>query len=107
MEVPGRLLENLIFTELLKRGKNLFYFKDAQNFECDFIITEAEKAIEAIQVTYHLNRDNRERELRGLKGALKELGLEKGTIITADTEDEIIDADFHIAVIPYWKWMIS
>lgn len=107
MEVHGRLLENLIFTELLKRGKNLFYFKDAQNFECDFIITEEEKATAAIQVTYNLNRDNSERELRGLKGALKELGLEKGTIITADTEDEIIDGNYHISIIPYWKWMIS
>lgn len=107
MEVPGRLLENLIFTELLKRGKQVFYFKNAQSFECDFIITEAEKATEAIQVTYHLNRDNTERELRGLKSALKELGLKKGTIITADNEDEITDTNHHISIIPYWKWLIK
>lgn len=93
--------------DLLNDYLDMIIFKDAQNFECDFIITEAEKAAEAIQVTHQLNRDNSERELRGLKSALKELGLKKGTIITADTEDEIIDASYHISIIPYWKWMIS
>ena len=107
MEVPGRLLENLIFTELLKQGKTLFYFKSAGNHECDFIFTEDEKVTGAIQVTYKLTQDNREREIRGLTSAMKEFGLQKGTIITADTEEEIEEPVGKISVIPSWKWMIS
>jgi predicted AAA+ superfamily ATPase len=107
MEVSGRLLENLVFTELYKKGKTIFYFKDAQNYECDFVVTVNEQVTEALQVTYKLTDENREREIRGLLGALREFGLERGTIITFDSEEEISEPPYRLSVIPFWKWLIA
>jgi predicted AAA+ superfamily ATPase len=107
MEVPGRLLENLVFTELLKGGKNIFYYKDSNNYECDFIVTEAEQVIEAVQVCHQLTADNREREVRGMISALRAFGLQKGIIITSGDEEEIKVDSYSILVVPYWKWMIA
>ena len=107
MEIPGRLLENLVFSELNKKGSPIFYFKDPNNYECDFIITEDEKVTQAIQVTHTLARENREREIRGLLSAVKEFGLREGKIITGDHEEEIEESSYRISVVPYWKWMLS
>ena len=38
---------------------------------------------------------------------MKEFGLEEGTIVTYDTEEEIIIDDMKIYVVPAWKWILS
>jgi hypothetical protein len=107
MEIPGRLLENLVFTELSKRGKNLFYYRNPQNHECDFIVTENEQVSEAIQVTYGFSSVNREKEIRGLMAALKEFKLPKGIIITNDHEETIRQSSCEINILPFWKWALK
>jgi uncharacterized protein len=107
MEIPGRLLENLVFSELVKRRQQLFYFRDANDYECDFIVTEDEQAIGAIQVCQRLTSQNREREIRGIISALKAFGIDKGIIVTNDSEESIQESAYQISVVPYWKWMIS
>lgn len=77
------------------------------SFECDFIVTEAEQVIEAVQVCHHLTADNREREVRGMISALRAFGLQKGIIITSGDEEEIKVDSYSILVVPYWKWMIA
>lgn len=42
----GRILENIVFLELIRRGKNVYYHKDKQ--ECDFILRENTKITAAI-----------------------------------------------------------
>jgi predicted AAA+ superfamily ATPase len=66
MEISGRLLENLVFTELLKRKKELFYYKDSNDYECNFVLTENETVLEAVQVCHKLTSENRDREIRGI-----------------------------------------
>ena len=58
----GKILENMVFIELKRRNKEIFYYTDKN--ECDFIIKEKTKITEAIQVCYILNKDNQEREIR-------------------------------------------
>ncbi len=107
MEIIGRLLENLVFMELLKRKKTIFYFKDSNNYECDIVVTENETVTEAIQVCHKLTDANRDREVRGIISTMKEFGLENGLIITTGDEEEIKDVPFRVSVVPYWKWMLS
>ena len=107
MEISGRLLESLVFTELNKREKTLFYYKDSRGYECDFLITEEEHVKDAIQVTHKLTRENREREVRGLLSAMKAFGLPKGMIITSGQSETFQESGFDIQVIPYWQWMIQ
>ncbi len=107
MEVSGRVLENLVFTELLKRKQELFYHKDSNNHECDFIMAENEAVTGALQVCLKLTPENKDREVRGLIAALKAFGLSRGIIVTKDGEEEIRESSYEISVMPYWKWMLS
>lgn len=108
----GLRFENLIFLELLRRGKNVFYFRNKR--ECDFIITEEDnsKVLAAIQTSLHLGSPAvREREILGLMEALEEYGLEEGIILTLDDEETIgvkgKAGKKTIVVKPAWKWMLE
>jgi len=103
-EDRGRLLENLIFIELKRRNKKVFYNKDT--YECDFIIQEKDKIIEVIQVTEKLTMENEKREIGGLLEAIKKFNLKKGLIVTADEERDIELEGKKIRVIPVWKWLL-
>mgnify|MGYP000913826824 CR=1 FL=1 len=61
----GKLLENMVFIELIRRNSNVFYAKNG--FECDFIITGRAGKDTAVQVVYELNGENYKREIAGLE----------------------------------------
>lgn len=103
----GRLLENLVFVELTRRGKNVFYYKSTDGKEVDFAILEKNKVKDLIQVAYSLEDFNtREREVKPLIKASKELKCNSLTIITwsEDKEEEIKGKK--ITCIPLWKWLL-
>ena len=63
-EEKGRLLENMVFIELKRRGMDAYYFKGKG--ECDFLIREGINITGAIQVCYAFgDQETRERELKG------------------------------------------
>jgi len=72
----GNLLENFVAIELKRMGKEIYYHKE--NFECDFVIKDKLKIIEAIQVCFDFNEKNEKRELNGLLEAMKKFDLKKG-----------------------------
>lgn len=104
-EDKGKLLENLIAIELKRREKEMFYY--SEKYECDFVIREANKIKEAIQVTYEINEKNKEREIAGLMEALNKFKLKEGLIITFDQEDKIEFKGKIIKLIPAWKWLLE
>lgn len=78
----GKLFENMVLLELLKMGKEVFYFKD--KYECDFIV-KGDKQLQAIQVSFSIDdTETWEREIRGLLEACQKLNLQTGTILTFD-----------------------
>ncbi len=103
-EDKGKLLENLIFLELKRRGKEIYYFKNKN--ECDFLVKEKNKIVWAAQVTTSLDKGNEQREVDGLLEAMDELGLKQGVIITMDEERELKFDGKKIEVIPAWKWIL-
>jgi predicted AAA+ superfamily ATPase len=108
----GLRFENLVFLELLRREKQVFYFQNRK--ECDFIIKEkdSQKVSAAIQISVCFGSPAvREREILGLTEALEEYGLEEGLILTMDDE-EIVKVESKsgkkiILVKPVWKWMLE
>jgi predicted AAA+ superfamily ATPase len=101
----GRMLENLVLIELLRRGKSVYFFKNPK--ECDFIIEERGKITGAVQVCFELTQQNRERELGGLVSAMSTHGLDSGTILTYHQEETIETGDASVRVLPAWKWLIG
>ncbi|MEK6864212.1 MAG: ATP-binding protein [Nanoarchaeota archaeon] len=97
----GRILENAVFLHLRRKFKDIFYFKGRR--ECDFIVKDKGKAEYAVQSCLKLDEDNMEREVEGLKEAMKILDIGKGVIVTLGQEDNLDG----IKVIPAWKWMLG
>jgi len=97
----GRMLENQVFLNLRRSGKEIYYFKDTH--ECDFLVKERNKITTAIQVCYELNEDNKKRELDGLVEALEKFDLNNGLLLTYNQEDELKINSKIIKVKPVWK----
>lgn len=104
-EDRGKFLENMVFIELKRRGKEAFYFKDKN--ECDFIIREKEKITEAIQVCSELNGSNEKREFSGLIDAAKSFDIKEGLILTENQEEEKNINGIDIKIMPMWKWLLG
>ncbi len=104
----GRAMENLMAIELFRRKSywhpewEIYYWKDHQQREVDFVVKEGERIKECIQVTYASGKDEIEkREIRALEKASEELKCKKKTVITWDYDEEG-EIDF----VPLWKWLL-
>lgn len=104
-ENSGRILENIVYLELLRRGKEVYYY--AGKNECDFLIKNGLEVIEAIQVVYQLDVTNKERELKGLSEAMNTYNIKKGLLLTYNTEEMDLTMNETIAIVPVWKWLLS
>ena len=103
-EDKGRLLENIVFLELKRRGKEIYYYKNKN--ECDFLIKDGARVNELIQVSFELNQ-NKERELAGLMEAMEKFELDDGLLLTKDEEDQVEIGRKKIKVFPVWKWLLK
>jgi len=99
----GKMLENLVFLNLRKKYKNIFYFQEKN--ECDFVIKEKDKITQAIQVCFDLNEENQNREINGLIDALEKFNLKEGIILTYKQDDEFKLRNKKIKVLPVWQWV--
>ncbi|MCD4845979.1 MAG: DUF4143 domain-containing protein [Methanosarcinales archaeon] len=103
----GRLAENAVFVELKRHKQEVYYWKNKIG-EVDFIMKEGLRPVETIQVCWNLDEERtKKREIRALCSAMKDLNLDRGIIITEDTEAvEKIDGK-QIFFIPMWKWFLN
>lgn len=104
-ENKGRILENIVYLELLRRKKEVYYY--SSKGECDFVVQQGISITEAYQVVYSLNKENIKRELFGLKEAMDELAVENGTIIVNDIDTEIDFIPSNINIVPIWKFLLN
>lgn len=97
----GRLLENLVYIELLRREHDVYYFNE--EVECDFIIKDKERITETIQVCFDLNKDNMKREIEGLKRAMNQFKVKIGKIITMGKSQKLEE----IEIINIFEWLLN
>ena len=101
----GRLLENMVYIELRRRGGEIFYHNSG-NAECNFVVRDGFRVVQAIQACYLLgSSDTREREILGIQDAMDTYQLLEGTIITNTHEEELKYGDKMIHILPAWKWL--
>lgn len=106
----GKLMENLVFIELVKRGdrpnRELFYHKTRNDREVDFVLKKGLEVVELIQVCYDIaNPDVEQREVRALVEAGKELNVKKLTVLTWKEKREIERDEMTIRFIPLLEWL--
>jgi hypothetical protein len=108
----SRLIENLIFLELKRRGlkenRDLFYWRSTQQHEVDFVVKEGINVNKLIQVTYASARDEIEkREIRSLLKASEQLKCKNLLCITWDYEASEEIKEKKIKFIPLWKFLLN
>ncbi len=107
-ENKGRYLENAVYLELLRRGKEVFYWKDDAGREVDFLMTERGKPKQLIQATVSMeNNKVKERELAPLLAAAEKFKIDDCLILTDDQSVEISSGRLEIKVRPIWSWLLG
>lgn len=101
----GRVLENIVYLQLLRKGKEVFYH--SQKKECDFLVKEGLIITQAIQTVYALNDTNAQREMNGLLEAVNEYNLEEGIIIVFQNEVRNTIIPPSVKVIPVYNWLLQ
>jgi len=109
-ENTGRLLENVAMLHLLRNrlrhGYEVFYYKTT--VEVDFLIYHQRTVRELIQVTVSLeDKKTKNREVRALITANRQLKAERLTIITLNEEGTIDKEGVTIKVKPVIKWLLE
>lgn len=80
----GRLFENLVYLDLRRRGHEIYYYLTAERYEVDFFSKDREGQFHLYQVSWDVHdAATLEREMRALKSAEQELGLQ-GQLITPE-----------------------
>lgn len=99
------LLENLVAIHLFRlygREDRVFFFN--REAEIDFYVPEAELAI---QVCHSLvDADTRKRELNAFRHLPSKLPCRRRMVITYDEEENLLQDNYQVEVIPAWKWLL-
>jgi len=104
----GKLMENLVYIELLRRDLDVAYFQSTTKKEADFIIKQGKRTKQIIQVCYSVaDFRTKERELQGLIKASKELNCNNLILINWDKDKEEKFKGKKIKFIPLWKWLLE
>jgi uncharacterized protein len=101
-EDEGRLAENLVFIELKRKQKEMYYWKSKG--EIDFVIKNKDNSVDLINVCYANDIPIREVDsINEFKVQYSKLKINKCIILTKDTERK----DKLIEYIPLWKWLLE
>jgi len=113
----GRLAENLVAVELFKRrlthpDLELYYWRDYQQREVDFVVKLGTDVQQLIQVCWDVSDPRTlKREVNNLLRAGKELHCSDLLIVTEDVEDQreyaINSNTRKIRLVPLWKFILN
>ena len=105
----GRAIENLVAIELQRRKQideelEVYYWKDHQQNEVDFVLKKGKRIVQLIQVSYATElSDINQREINALLKARNELKCKNLVVITWNYEGKKDEMIF----IPLWKWLLG
>jgi len=106
----GKIFENIVCVELMREktinyDMEIYYWKDYQQNEVDFVVRRKAKVDKLIQVCYDVE-EKKEKEVRSLIKASKELKCNDLLVITNDYETEEKINEKKIKFVPLWKWLL-
>lgn len=78
----GRLFENLVYLDLRRRNKTIYFYTTKDGYEVDFVTIDPDGNKELLQVTWDMEDEaTKQHEWRALEQAEAELGI-KGRVLT-------------------------
>lgn len=106
-ENKGRILENVVFLELKRKGLPVYYYKTKGGLEIDFLAAEIGNN-RLIQVCYDMAHiDTYNREKKALLAGIRELGLSTGLILTNDEKRVEKHGNYSLKIVPVWEWLLN
>lgn len=112
----GRLAENMVAITLHKRALDgdceVYFWKDAQQREVDFVVKEGRRVTQLIQVCQDMIRpETRRREIRALLKAGKTLACDQLLVLTADADGEE-EVEWYatrrkVRLLPLRRWLLE
>lgn len=103
----GSFLENIVFLELKRHQKDIYYYITKSGKEVDFLIKLGAHDFELIQVCLDMADENtKKREISALTEACDELKVNQGLIITENDKDSIKVENIEITVMPCYEWLL-
>jgi len=100
----GKMLENLVFIELKRRGIECWYYKTKNNLEVDFVWFMNEPRL--AQVCYDLTDPvTYQRETTAIETAMKELSINSSFILSYNLKNEVKTPAGTIKIIPVIEWL--
>lgn len=105
----GRLLENQVFVELVRRGyntdKSMFFYRSRNDKEVDFVLRKGAHIERLVQVCYDMSSPKTEkREVDSIVECAEELRCSNLTIVTHEEERTLEKNGYTISVIPVSKF---
>jgi predicted AAA+ superfamily ATPase len=111
-ENKGNMLENIVAIQLFRDAQNsdnkVYYWKDHQQREVDFVIKKKDKVISLIQVTDISARiELARREIISLVKASNELKCSELMVLTRDYNAQEKIGKKTIKFVPVWRWLLE
>lgn len=102
----GRLLENAVFLELVRRGckanRDLFHYRTGNNLEVDILLMDGTRPHTLIQVCHTLDdAQTKAREIKGLAQAKEERRCPHLAIVTWGTEATLDQDGLRVSAVPF------
>lgn len=99
-EVPdfGRAVENLVINS---SKAQFFWRRGTSEVDCVLIM---DGSIVPLESKY--KNSIQKKEIKGLIKFLKEFSIEKGYVVTKETEEEVRINGNHVIFVPLWKWLL-
>jgi len=105
-------MENEVFLNLQRMRSmddflEIYYWKNYQQNEVDFVLKRNKKVCQLIQVSYINDKEDiKDREINSLLKASEELKCNNLILITWDYEAEEKIKNKTVKFIPLWKWLL-
>lgn len=103
-EDRGKRLENSVFRYLRGQTEEIYFARNG--WECDFVVFVQGKKPQLVQVAWQLNRENIDRELKGLISSRKSLDHADAFLIVDHVEPGL-DVPEWVRVVPVVEWLLS
>ncbi len=99
----ARAFENLVYLALRHVCRDIYYYDDGSG-ECDFIPVVEKHVMMPVQATVVLNNEDEEREINGVRAAMRSLKRRTGWIVTVADEEELSFDEGLVKIVPFWKF---